>query len=146
LAQNDLGEKYRYGKGIAKDYSEALKWFRLSAGQGHSEAQLNLGAMYNNGQGVPQDFAEAVKWYRLAANQDHPWAQILLGEMYREGKGVLQDYKRAHMWLNLAARNNTIHDVAVIGRDRVAKNLDPKQLNLAQDMARRCLESKYQDC
>ena len=33
-AQNNLGILYRDGKGVSQDYSEAIRWFRLSASQG----------------------------------------------------------------------------------------------------------------
>ena len=33
-AQYNLGVMYRNGKGVPKDYAEALKWYRLSAAQG----------------------------------------------------------------------------------------------------------------
>ena len=53
------------------DFKEAVKWYRLSAEQGHSSAQYNLGVMSGRGQGVPQDLKEEVRWYRLSAEQGH---------------------------------------------------------------------------
>jgi uncharacterized protein len=43
-AQNKLGNMFRAGEGVPKDYAEALKWYRLSADQGYPNAQANLGA------------------------------------------------------------------------------------------------------
>jgi len=37
-AQNNLGVMYDQGRGITKDYQEALKWYRLSAAQENAEA------------------------------------------------------------------------------------------------------------
>jgi hypothetical protein len=34
---------YDSGKGVPKDYEEAVKWFRRAAEQGHSKAQNNIG-------------------------------------------------------------------------------------------------------
>ena len=45
-AQNNLGLCYQYGKGVAKDYAEAVKWYRKAAEQGHARAQCNLGYCY----------------------------------------------------------------------------------------------------
>ena len=68
-AQYSLGFCYYNGKGVAKDYTEAAKWWRKSAEQGHAGAQTWLGYCYEYGQGVQQDYSEAVKWYRKAAEQ-----------------------------------------------------------------------------
>jgi TPR repeat protein len=87
----------------AKDYKEAVKWYRLSAEQGYADGQFSLGAMYKNGQGVPQDYKEAVKWWKLSAEQGDADAQLNLGRMYREGKGVPQDNKEAVKWWKLSA-------------------------------------------
>lgn len=50
-----------------KNYTEAMKWFRLAAEQGNASAQSNLGVMYQNGHGVPQDYARAHMWFNLAS-------------------------------------------------------------------------------
>ena len=60
---------YAQGLGVSQDYSEAVRWFRLSADQGYDVAQFNLGLMYAQGDGVKQDYGEAQKWFRLAADQ-----------------------------------------------------------------------------
>ena len=66
----NIGNDYYNGtNGKQKDYSEAVKWYRKAAEQGHASAQCNLGYCYDIGQGVPQDYSEAVKWYRKAAEQ-----------------------------------------------------------------------------
>jgi len=59
-AQYNLGQMYRFGKGVIQDYAEAVKWYRKAAEQGYALAQNNLGYMYANGEGVTQDYATAV--------------------------------------------------------------------------------------
>jgi TPR repeat protein len=66
------------GKGVAKDYAEAVRLYRLSAAQGHAAAQNNLGVMFENGKGVATDRAEAIRWYRLAAAQGNANATAAL--------------------------------------------------------------------
>ena len=51
-AQYNLGLIYSKGQGVAPDYKEAVKWYRLAAEQGFAESQTNLGLMYGKGQGV----------------------------------------------------------------------------------------------
>ena len=80
---------YDYGQGVAQDYKEALKWYRLSAEQGDALAQFNLGWMYYEGQGVPQDNKEAVKWWRLSAEQRNERAQVNLVLMHDDSLDYL---------------------------------------------------------
>lgn len=102
-AQFELGEMYYYGKGVSKNYSEAVKWYRKAADQGDEIAQCNLGICYKNGQGVPQNYQEAVKWYRKAAEQGDKVAQFNLGICYKNGQGVPQNYQEAVKWYRKAA-------------------------------------------
>ena len=69
-AQFNLGWCYDDGRGVAKDYAEAVKWYRQAAEQGHAEAQYNLGCGYANGQGVAKDKVEAYVWFSMAARAD----------------------------------------------------------------------------
>jgi uncharacterized protein len=147
-AQTRLGSIYAEGKGVPQDYQEAVKWYRLAAAQGYAPAEYSLGVAYEKGQGVPQDYREAVKWYRLAAAQGNELAQVNLGLMYTNGRGVRQDFVRAHMWFNLAAAASTgnSRDAATENRDRIASRMTAEQIGTAQEMARRCQESKLKNC
>ena len=71
-----LGECYFDGKGVAKDKSEAVKWYRKAAEQGDAEAQYKLGGCYLDGEGVARDKTEALKWWRKAAEQGHEEARF----------------------------------------------------------------------
>ncbi|MRH77720.1 sel1 repeat family protein [Spiribacter sp. C176] len=144
IAQYNLGLMYSHGQGVAQDYAEAARWYRLAAEQGDVDAQLNLGVLYVQGQGVAQDYAEAVRWYRLAAEQGNAKAQYNLGRMYGLGNGVIQDYSTAHMWFNIAASNG--NSDAVHNRDVIADRMTPEAIADAQSRARICIESDYQDC
>jgi len=62
--QFHLGLHYQQGQhGFPKDYSEAAKWYRKAAEQGHAGAQLYLGVYLCN---VKQEVVEAYKWFELA--------------------------------------------------------------------------------
>jgi len=69
LAQVNLGGMYDIGKGVTQDYSEALKWYRKAAEQGHASAQFYLGAKYANGQGVARDYVSSHMWINLAVSR-----------------------------------------------------------------------------
>ncbi len=60
---------YESGRGVPRDYAEALRLYQLAAEQGHAVAQCNLGVMYSSGRGVPQDYVQAHMWFNLAASR-----------------------------------------------------------------------------
>ena len=64
LAQYNLGRAYHKGKGVARDYKEAVKWLIKSAEQGNAFGQNAIGVCYRDGLGVSKDEKEAVKWFR----------------------------------------------------------------------------------
>ena len=70
-ARYSVGLLYRNGWGVQRDDTEAARWFRLAAYQGHINSQFELAFMYEHGQGVTSDEIEAAKWYRLAAAQGY---------------------------------------------------------------------------
>ena len=66
-SQYTIGIQFEKGQsGFQQDYSEAAKWYRKAAEQGHTGAQLYLGVFLAQGQGVEVDFVQAYKWIDLA--------------------------------------------------------------------------------
>ena len=47
-------------------FEEAMRWYELSARQGHAKAQFNIAFLYAYGQGVDQDMLKAYEWYRIS--------------------------------------------------------------------------------
>ena len=109
------GDACFFGRGVAQDYVEAARLYRLAAEQGHADAQYNLGCLFKNGQGVAQDDVEAMRWYRLAAEQGLAKAQVLLGLGFNYGRGVKQDYVEAARWFRLAAEQGNAHAQYLLG-------------------------------
>ena len=103
IAQTNLGYMCEYGKGVTKDYTKAIGWYRKAAEQGNAYGQANLGWMYEEGKGVTKDDAKAVEWYRKAAEQGSAYGQANLGWMYDEGNGVTKDDAKAVEWYRKAA-------------------------------------------
>lgn len=102
-AQHNLGVLYRYGLGVEKDFSLAVKWFGRAAAQGDADAQLALGDLYAEYSTSEEDDAAAARWYRAAAEQGLAEAERKLGVLYGEGRGVPQDRAEAAKWLSRAA-------------------------------------------
>ena len=84
-----------------QNYTEAFKYCKKSAEQGHEEAQFNLGYMYQYGQGIKQDYFKAVELYQKAAEQGYAKAQFILGLIFFEGK----NYSKAKEYFGLACDN-----------------------------------------
>ena len=75
-AQFWLGLMYNNGRDdTPKYYTEAIKWWRKAAEQGHARASYWVGVMYEVGRGVPKDDAEADKWYCLAVQRGYNGTQ-----------------------------------------------------------------------
>ena len=102
-AQEKLGVIYYEGRGVARDYAQALAWFRKAADQGDANAPFYLGVMYHDGLGVAKDNVAAVGWYRKAAEQGTAAAQLNLGAAYADGEGVARDDAAAVGWYRKAA-------------------------------------------
>jgi len=133
-AQLKVGLMHYQGRGAAKDFGEALQWFKKSALQGNALAQANVAYMYDMGEGVPQNHVEAAEWYLQAAERGNAQAQFTLGSMYEKGQGVQQDEVQALMWFNLAAAQGFVR--AKAARDRITIWMSPEQIAEAQRLAR----------
>jgi TPR repeat protein len=44
-----------------------VRWYKLAAAQGNTDAQFNIGKMYQSGNGVAQNLVRAHMWSNLSA-------------------------------------------------------------------------------
>ena len=108
-AQYQLGNRYRDGKGVAKDKGKAAEWYRKAAMKGSTEADVELGNLYCGGfvKARPEDWARVAAVWEIQAKKGDVAAQNKLGGMcYRNGYGVRQDGAKAVYWLEKAAAQN----------------------------------------
>jgi TPR repeat protein len=82
-----MGIAYDRGLGVDKSEYEAMRWYRLAANSGHTEAQNNLAYLYETGPDALRDLTEAIKWYSRAAVYGSTMAQFNLGRAYLYGIG-----------------------------------------------------------
>lgn len=140
-AQHDLAIMSLNGRGVPKNEAEALLWLRLSADQGHADAQAMLGNAYFYGWGAtPPDYAESSKWLRAAAEQGYAEGQYDLGSHCEIGIGVPQDYVEALKWSILAVSGYPASEaesrrLAAVNRDRQAEKLTPAEIAEAENRA-----------
>ena len=99
-AQCVLGKCYEFGRGVTRDASETVKWYRKAAELGDSYAQYALGCCYFFGKVVPQSKGEAIKWFQKAAEQGLVVAQYALGYFYYKDLGA---HNKAENWFRKAA-------------------------------------------
>lgn len=103
-AQQLVGSFYEDGYGVLADMSEALKWYKLAAEDGHRPlAEFRIGSIYYDGRGVETDKHEALRWYTLAAQHGGLDARAKVGHMYFRGDGVAENWSEAFKWLELLA-------------------------------------------
>lgn len=99
----DLDAQYLIGQNCSEgiyfcDANESVRWLRLSADNGNSEAQNNLGVAYYRGREVARDYKQAIRLFRLSAEQGNPKAQFNLAWSYIVANGITQDYSEAAKW------------------------------------------------
>lgn len=87
----NLGNDYQNGtSGKTKDYAKAMKYFRIAAEQGNTDAMVDIGLMYEYGQGVTKDYAEAMKWYQKASEQGNEDAKKQLEKLKARHRPMLK--------------------------------------------------------
>ncbi len=94
----DLRANYEAGTQfeLEKNYTKAIKYFKIAANLGHGPAAHNLGYTYHEGLGdIKKDFEEAFKWYSLAIENNITDSMVNLGYMYLYGDGVEINYEKA---------------------------------------------------
>jgi hypothetical protein len=102
-SQRCLGVMYYEGRGVPRNYAQAVEWFRSAAAQEDVQAQHSLGFLFESGRGVAQSWRDAEKWYRRAADQGYAPSVFALGVMFEFGRGVQQDEAEAINWYRKAS-------------------------------------------
>ena len=104
-AQTTLGNMYGDGKGVPKDFRQAMYWYQKGAKQGHRFAEYSLGLGYMVVLGdLPINDSQAVRLFEASARQGLADAQTELGIAYEFGFGVPRNRQTAIYWLNQAAQ------------------------------------------
>ncbi|ANK80050.1 MAG: hypothetical protein TEF_04040 [Rhizobiales bacterium NRL2] len=144
IAQYNLGQLFRAGRGVAQDNVLAAYWYRRAAERDFALAQFNLGVMYHNGDGVIQDMGEAVYWYLQAAENGHSDAQFHLGILYFNGVNQQPNQVLGAMWLEVAAKNGAGQALETLEAAREQMAAD--QIETASHLAHECAERQFMGC
>jgi len=133
-AQSKLGSMYAIGHGLPVNIEEAVRWYTLSANQGHLMSQYLLGAIYYKGIGsVKKNGSKAISLFRRAAESGLPVAQVQLGTHYLTGKFVPKDYIESYKWTTLgASAAKILEDKSTFERGEKIIDLLRKRMNQEQ--------------
>ena len=72
-----IGYCYEFGKGVEKNFEEAVNWYQKAAENGHVDAMWYLGLRYEAGRDdvlvwdIGRNRKASQEWYSLAASQGH---------------------------------------------------------------------------
>jgi TPR repeat protein len=101
-AQLDLAQRYRDGKGVAKDEAEAMQWAHRAADKGNADAMDFVGLAYLRGAVVKRSPEVAFGYFKAAADKSAQ-AAFNLGQCYFGAQGTEQDIPKALDWWKKAA-------------------------------------------
>ena len=102
-----LGKRYYFGEGVAKDYAKAWQYWEQAAKSGHTGALYRLGNSCFFGRGVEKDYTKARQYYEQAAEKNNQYALYRLGDLYYYGWGVTEDYAKAKQcWEQAATKDH----------------------------------------
>lgn len=134
-SQHELAFEYWAGEKLKQDFSEAMKWWKLSASKGFGKAYFNLGAMYFNGDGVPVNYKEAYYYLNLSTKKRHSTlstAYFFLGnKFFLDGKYGKKNNKKGIKYLEIAARKNCIRSQFLLAS--YYDDLEKKKYNIKKD-------------
>ena len=130
--QYNLGLAYGKGEGVAANFTESFKWFKIAAENGHSDSMYFVGGFYLSGTGIERNPLESEKWMLKAAQRGNKDAQQALVLFYRDGAGepaVPRNAAKAKYWQDITegrgARTAQLIESRFIGELVTDPNLPP---------------------
>lgn len=79
-ATASLGMMHAAGRGVARDYEAAMRYYQAAARMGSAHGLEGIGVLYANGQGVARNMSEALAHWLVAASAGDSDAMALLME------------------------------------------------------------------
>jgi hypothetical protein len=98
-AEFNLGQAYRWGRGVPSSLGAAQTWYERAAAQNQMDAQVILGLMlFQNG-----DHPAGLRWLKQAAEKGEPRAMLVYGTALYNGDTVQQDAVMGYAYVSRAA-------------------------------------------
>ena len=135
-AQVELGDAYLAGSYFPRDFSEAVRWYKLASEAGSTEANATLARYYEVA--LKTDYVLARTYHLKASLAGHVASQFSVAERYRSGiNGFEQDTVEAYAWYNVCAASG--NQEAAAARDRLEFQIISTQKAAAQKRSRELL-------
>lgn len=138
-AQMSLAIRYRDGKGVKKDYAEAMRWAHLAADSGNAAGMDFVGWMFFTGHGVRQNATIAVGYFKAASGKSAT-ACWNLGQCYFAAQGVEQDVGKALDAWKKAADMGHGRAASAAAMAYLSGECVPSDPNAARELAARAAE------
>lgn len=129
--QKNLGDCYRWGKGVAQNNEKAFYWYQLASYDFRN--RTSLGDCYYYGIGVPIDYYKAYKLYR-EGNTSDGYTPYRIGICYYYGHGIEKDYQQAVKWFQRAKGQKNGRAAQYLGYCYMYGRGVPKDLEKADEM------------
>ena len=80
----ELAKNYFTGRGVKKDYNQAIRWFLLAAEDGSGESEYYLANCYYQGLGVEKDYNTALDYFLKAKNHYYMDCSMMISDCINE--------------------------------------------------------------
>lgn len=74
-AMYQVGQYYEFGKGVEKNYAQAMRWYKSAFFTGEKYGAVAVGNLYENGLGVEKNLKKALTWYKRGSAVNEPEAR-----------------------------------------------------------------------
>ena len=127
----NLGFAYETGRGVAKNDSEAVRWYRAAAEAGNARAMNNLGLMLNSGRGGARNTIQAALWLLAAERAGLRWFRENPKRLRRETRIEVQRLLRdaghysGALDGNIGPASRAALDAYIAKKKAASGNVDP---------------------
>ena len=115
----ELGEKYKGGIDIEQNGEMSVRYYRIAAELGLTQAQYKLGVCYRDGFGVDIDINKALLWFKKAAEQGDVDAMYNIGFIYKKTRNPMEISAFTNTVIHaehlLSVNNNNINAMSILG-------------------------------
>lgn len=139
-AQHALAVRYRDGRGVERDYTQALSWAHRAADRGDAQALDLVGHCFLTGRGAERNPSVAFGYFKAAAAHKSAQGAFNLGQCYFGAQGTDLDIPKAlEAWNKAAALGSgrAASEAAMIYLSGEGVPADPQS---ARNLAERAVE------
>jgi uncharacterized protein len=111
-----LGLMCEKGKGTAKNYKEALKWYEKACEKNYRPSFYRTGYLYKKGYATGKpDYLKAYNYFCRSAELEDAAGIYYKGYMHYTGLGCMQDYEIAYRHFQIAAKKGNANAMRFVG-------------------------------